>query len=89
MVNTDPNIEDAANTKRLKKKKGGGNYDNVKKTKESTVYFKIFHQNIRELGKKAGELLTHLHPDFPHVMCLTEHPLKYLQLGSFMSKITI
>jgi NAD-dependent SIR2 family protein deacetylase len=48
----------------------------VKKQKKGTAYFKIFHQNIRGLGKKAGELLTHLHPDFPHVMCLTEHHLK-------------
>ena len=44
------------------------------------VYFKIFHKNIRELGKKAVE---HLHPDFPHVLCLTEHYLKYLQLEKF------
>ena len=41
--------------------------------------FKIFHQNIRGLGKKA-ELLSHLHPDSPHVLCLTEHHLQYLQL---------
>jgi hypothetical protein len=57
----------------------------MKKTK-GTVYFKIFHQNIRRLGKKAGELLTHLHPDFPHVMCLTEHQLKYLQLEKFYTE---
>jgi len=28
----------------------------------------------------AGELLSHLHPDFPHVLCLTEHHLKHSQL---------
>ena len=35
---------------------------------------------IRGLGKKAEDLVSHLHPDFPHVLCLTEHHLKYLQL---------
>jgi len=55
----------------------------MKKPKKGTVYFKIFHQNIRGLEKKAEELLTHLHPDFPHVMCLTEHHLKYIQLEKF------
>ena len=31
--------------------------------KKGTVYFRIFHKNIRGLGKIAGELLTHLHPE--------------------------
>jgi len=55
----------------------------VKKPKKGTVYLNIFHQNIRGLGKKAGELLTHLHLDFPQVMCLTEHHVKCLQLEKF------
>jgi len=76
MVNTYPNIGDVTNIKNLKKKEG--NYDNVKKPKTGTAYFKNFHQNIRGLGKKAGELLTYLHPNFPHVMCLTEYHLNYL-----------
>ena len=78
MVNTGPNIGDVANIKKLNQK-SEENYDNVKKSKKSIVYFKIFHQNTRGLGKKAAELLTHLHPDFPHFMCLTEHRLKYLR----------
>jgi len=28
----------------------------VKKLKKGAVYFKIFHQNIRGLGNKAGEV---------------------------------
>ena len=36
---------------------------------------------MRGLGKKAFELLSHLHPDFPHVLCLTEHHFKYSQLN--------
>jgi len=54
-----------------------------KKPKKGTLYFKNFYQNIRGLGKKAGELLPNMHPGFPHVMCLTEHHLKYLQLEKF------
>jgi hypothetical protein len=37
---------------------------NQNQVNKGTVYFKIFHQNIRGLGKKAGDLLSHLHPDF-------------------------
>ena len=55
-------------------------YHKVNQTNKSTPYLRIYHQNIRGLGKKAGELLSHLHPDFPHVLCLTEHHLKYSQL---------
>ena len=53
---------------------------NLHQVKKGTVYFKIFHQNIRRLGNKAGELLSHLHPDFPQVLCLTEHHLNHVQL---------
>jgi hypothetical protein len=34
------------------------------------------------LGKKACELLSHLHPNLLHVLCLTEHHLKYPQLNN-------
>ena len=37
MVNTDQNIGDVANIKKLNKKKKEGNYDNVKKPKKGTV----------------------------------------------------
>jgi hypothetical protein len=53
---------------------------NLNQPRKDTVYFKIFYQNIRGLGKKARELLSHLHPDFPHVLCLTEYHLIDLQL---------
>ena len=65
------------------KKKKDGNYHKVNQINKGTVYIKIFHQNIRGFGRKAGELLSHLHPDFPHVLCLTEHHQKYLQLEKF------
>ena len=53
---------------------------NLHQVKKGTVYFKILHQNIRGLGNKAGELLSHLHPDSLQVLCLTEHHLNHVQL---------
>jgi hypothetical protein len=46
-----------------------------------TTYFKIYCQNIWGIGKKASELLSHLHPHFQHVLCLMEHNLNYLQFN--------
>jgi len=43
-------------------------------------YFKIFHQNIRSLKEKHHELLSHLFPNLPHVLCLIEHHLKAFEL---------
>jgi hypothetical protein len=38
-------------------------------------YLKIYHQNVRSVGRKTCELLSHLYPDLPYVLCLTEHYL--------------
>jgi hypothetical protein len=59
--------------------------DNMQRYKESytsksTRYIKIYHQNIRGLGMKSGEILGNLHPDYPQVLCLTEHHLKKFQI---------
>ena len=43
-------------------------------------FFKIFHQNVRSLRGKHQELLSHLFLNLPHVLCLTEHHLKALEL---------
>jgi exonuclease III len=37
----------------------------------------IFHQNIRGLQSRTNELISSLHPEQPHVLCLTEHHLSY------------
>ena len=29
---------------------------------------------------KSSELIGHLHPDYPHALCLTEHHLKHFQI---------
>jgi len=42
-----------------------GSYRKVNQINKGTALFKILHQNIRVLGKKARELLSHFHLDFP------------------------
>jgi exonuclease III len=79
MVNTGLNLGNDANIKQIRQTKDR-NYHKVNLTNKGMAYFKIFHQNIRGLGKKPRELLSHLHPAFSHVLCLTEHHLKYSQL---------
>jgi hypothetical protein len=79
MVSAGLCVEDDGNIKQSRQKKKT-EIIRVNQINKRTVCFKIFHQNIRVLGKKARELLSHLHPDFPHVLCLTEHHPKYLQL---------
>jgi len=41
-----------------------------------TKSFTVFHQNVRGLLNKSEELISFLSPDFPQVLCLTEHHLK-------------
>ena len=55
-------------------------YHKVNQTNKGTTYLKIYHQNIRGLGKKDCKLLIHLHPYFCRVLCLTEYHLKYSKL---------
>ena len=49
-------------------------------TEKNKVYKQIFHQNIRGLRTKSSELISHLHHDYPQVLCLTEHHLKHFQI---------
>lgn len=42
----------------------------------------VYHQNIRGLKHKTNELLRALCPDFPHILCLTEHHLNSLELNN-------
>jgi len=36
----------------------------------------IFHQNIRGLKGKTDELKSSMSPNFPHILCFSEHHLK-------------
>jgi exonuclease III len=47
---------------------------------KTTRYMNIYHQNIRGLATKLGELISHLHPHYPHILCITEHHLKQQQI---------
>jgi len=44
--------------------------------------FKIFHQNIRGFKSKVDKLSNSLFPDYPNIMCLTEHHLKDYEIDN-------
>jgi len=58
------------------------NDTNTKKLTNSKNLFKIFHQNIRGLKSKVDELSNSLFPDYPNIMCLTEHYLKDYEIDN-------
>jgi hypothetical protein len=41
----------------------------------------VYHQNICGLVNKANEIVTSLYPNFPHILCFTEHHLKQMQIN--------
>jgi hypothetical protein len=57
------------------------NSQNKHQTKVNCDFINIYHQNIRNLRNKTQELLAHLHPNLPHVICLTEHHLHTQEVG--------
>jgi exonuclease III len=44
---------------------------------------RVFHQNIRGLRNKTNELISSMHSNLPHILCLTEHHMKQLELEHF------
>jgi hypothetical protein len=40
----------------------------------------IYHQNICGLKSNTGELISSLSPNFPHILCFSEHHLKHTEL---------
>jgi hypothetical protein len=44
------------------------------------VALQIFHRNIQGLLCKADDILHVLYPNFPHILCLSEHYLGQLEL---------
>jgi len=42
--------------------------------------FTIYHQNICGLKGKIGELISSMSPNFPHILCFSEHHLKHTEL---------
>jgi hypothetical protein len=49
-------------------------------SQDTKTSFSVFHQNIRGLLNKSEELISFLSADFPQVLCLTEHHLKYFEI---------
>jgi exonuclease III len=45
-----------------------------------TTPLKIYHQNIRGLRCKTNELISHFHPDYPQLLCFTEHHMQREEL---------
>jgi len=58
------------------------NDTNTKKLINSKNHFKIFHQNIRGLKSKVDKLSNSLFPDYPNILCLTEHHLKDYEIDN-------
>jgi exonuclease III len=53
----------------------------VKHNKMTTINsIMIFHQNICGLRKKKHELKSYMYPNFPHILCFSEHHLKNSEL---------
>jgi exonuclease III len=50
----------------------------------NTNILKVFHQNIRGLKHKTNELINVLGPEFPHVLCLTEHHINPLERNNII-----
>jgi hypothetical protein len=47
----------------------------------NSEYLIIYHQNVRSLRRKANELLSHLYPDLPHIICLMEHHMNIIVIN--------
>jgi hypothetical protein len=47
---------------------------------DSHTSLKVYHQNICDLKYETNELLSFLYPDYPHIICLTEHHLNQFVL---------
>ncbi len=68
MENADLKVGDVVTTRLSSQKQKDVNFHKANQPIKSTTYFKLFHQNVRGLGKKAEEPLSHPHPDSPHVL---------------------
>jgi hypothetical protein len=56
--------------------------ENTNKQTNNNNLLEVFHQNIRGLKSKTGELINSVFPEYPHIMCLTEHHLKDYEIDN-------
>jgi hypothetical protein len=47
-------------------------------------YLKIYHQNIYGLKYKINELLGSLYSNLPHIICISEHHIKYPEINNIV-----
>jgi exonuclease III len=47
---------------------------------KGSVSLNLYHQNTRGLRGKLNDLLSQLYLTFPHILCLSEHHMKHLEL---------
>ena len=68
----------------INKNNNNNNYNNKKDINIKTPYSEltIYHQNVRGLGNKVGDLETHILPLLPQIICLTKHHLSNLEIGN-------
>jgi hypothetical protein len=48
--------------------------------------YNIYYQNIRGLRGEINELISHLHPVFPHILCFTEHRMRWEELQQIFTE---
>jgi hypothetical protein len=77
--NTDINDEVCKTKLKSMNTKVNSNLNNSKPHKLHNSLI-IFHQNACDFKYKTDELYSSLYPDLPHVLCITEHQLNYVQL---------
>jgi hypothetical protein len=53
----------------------------IRQPKTCRDYLKIYHQNIRSIGRKTCELLSHVYPDLLHVWCPAKHHLNKMGIN--------
>ena len=52
----------------------------IKKQEVVKQNFNIYHQNIHGLNGKIDELVISIASEMPHLICLTEHHLRYNEI---------
>ena len=47
---------------------------------DNNQMLRIYHRNICGVGSEVSDLLISLYPNFPHMLCVTEHHLRQYQI---------
>ena len=55
-------------------------HNNPQSNSNKRKSFTAYHQNVSGVLNKLDELISFLSPDFPQVLCLSEHRLKHTEI---------